>query len=146
MVDMKIKGLKKAVQTFSDKEILNEYQTLSSLSKEELFKKLNTKENGLTDKEAQIKINKFGPNIIKTEKIKKWYNFLLESFKDPFIYILTVLAIINLILGDALGALIIIILALISTTIRLVQDYSAYKFDQKLKSKIYTLTNVLRNY
>ena len=145
MVDMKIKGLKKAVQTFSDKEILNEYQTLSSLSKEELFKKLNTKENGLTDKEAQIKINKFGPNIIKTEKIKKWYNFLLESFKDPFIYILTVLAIINLLLGDALGALIIIILALISTTIRLVQDYSAYKFDQKLKSKIYTLTNVLRN-
>ena len=48
-------------------------------------------------------------------------------------------------MGDALGALIIAILAFISTTIRLVQDYSAYKFDQKLKSKIYTVANILRS-
>ena len=142
---MKIKALKKAVQNFSDKDILKNYQTLSNLSKEELLNKLNTNESGLTDKEATNKLNTQGLNIIKQEKIKKWYNFLIESFKDPFIYILTILAIINLCLGDALGALIIIILALISTTIRLVQDYSAYKFDQQLKSKIYTVANVIRN-
>ena len=86
-----------------------------------------------------------GYNIIKEEKVKKWYHFLLESYKDPFIYILAILAIINLILGDVLGALIIAILAFISTTIRLIQDYSAYKFDQKLKGQIYTVANVLRN-
>lgn len=145
MIGMKIKGLKKAVQNFSDQEILNNYQTLSNISKEELLQKLNTKETGLTEKEAITKLNQFGPNIIKQEKIKKWYNFLIESFKDPFIYILTILAIINLCLGDSLGALIIIILALISTTIRLVQDYSAYKFDLKLKNKIYTVANVVRD-
>ena len=142
---MKIKNIKNNTETFSDKEILTEYQSLSKLSKEELLKKLNTNINGLTDIEANNRLNKYGKNIIKEEKIKKWYNFLIESFKDPFIYILTILAIINLCLGDALGALIIVILALISTTIRLVQDYSAYKFDQKLKSQIYTVANTLRN-
>ena len=58
---------------------------------------------------------------------------------------MTILAIIDLCLGDILGAIIIAVLAIISTTIRLVQDYSAYKFDQKLKNKIFTSANVLRN-
>ena len=142
---MKVRNIKKAVKTFSDKEILTKYKLLSELSKEDLLSKLKTNINGLTDNEATNKLNKYGHNIIKEEKVKKWYHFLLESCKDPFIYILAILAIINLILGDVLGALIIAILAFISTTIRLIQDYSAYKFDQKLKGQIYTVANVLRN-
>lgn len=142
---MKVRNIKKAVKTFSDKEILTKYKLLSELSKEDLLSNLKTNINGLTDNEATNKLNKYGHNIIKEEKVKKWYHFLLESCKDPFIYILAILAIINLILGDALGALIIAILAFISTTIRLIQDYSAYKFDQKLKGQIYTVANVLRN-
>lgn len=142
---MKVRNIKKAVKTFSDKEILTKYKLLSEISKEDLLSKLKTNINGLTDNEATNKLNEYGHNIIKEEKVKKWYHFLLESCKDPFIYILAILAIINLILGDVLGALIIAILAFISTTIRLIQDYSAYKFDQKLKGQIYTVANVLRN-
>ena len=142
---MKVRNIKKAVKTFSDKEILTKYKLLSEISKEDLLSNLKTNINGLTDNEATNKLNKYGHNIIKEEKVKKWYHFLLESYKDPFIYILAILAIINLILGDVLGALIIAILAFISTTIRLIQDYSAYKFDQKLKGRIYTVANVLRN-
>lgn len=142
---MKVRNIKKAVKTFSDKEILTKYKLLSEISKEDLLSNLKTNINGLTDNEATNKLNEYGHNIIKEEKVKKWYHFLLESCKDPFIYILAILAIINLILGDVLGALIIAILAFISTTIRLIQDYSAYKFDQKLKGQIYTVANVLRN-
>ena len=142
---MKVRNIKKAVKTFSDKEILTKYKFLSELSKEDLLSNLKTNINGLTDNDATNKLNKYGHNIIKEEKVKKCYHFLLESCKDPFIYILAILAIINLILGDVLGALIIAILAFISTTIRLIQDYSAYKFDQKLKGQIYTVANVLRN-
>lgn len=142
---MKVRNIKKAVKTFSDKEILTKYKLLSELSKEDLLSNLKTNINGLTDNDATNKLNKYGHNIIKEEKVKKCYHFLLESCKDPFIYILAILAIINLILGDVLGALIIAILAFISTTIRLIQDYSAYKFDQKLKGQIYTVANVLRN-
>ena len=142
---MKIKNIKKAVEKFSDQELLEEYQSLSKLSKEDLLEKLSTKMEGLTEKEAINRIHKNGYNIIKEEKTKKWYHFLLLSCKDPFVYILAILAIINLCLGDQLGALIIAILASISILIRFVQDYSAYRFDQNLKSKLYTTANVIRN-
>lgn len=142
---MKVRNIKKAVKTFSDKEILTKYKSLSELSKEDLLSNLKTNINGLTDNDVTNKLNEYGYNIIKEEKVKKWYHFLLESYKDPFIYILAILAMINLILGDVLGALIIAVLAFISTTIRLIQDYSAYKFDKKLKGQIYTVANVLRN-
>ena len=142
---MKIRNMKKEVQSFSDKELLKDYQKLATLSHEELLKQLHTTIAGLTEEQASSHLNKYGHNIIKEEKVKKWYHFLLDSYKDPFIYILTILAIIDLCLGDILGAIIIAVLAIISTTIRLVQDYSAYKFDQKLKNKIFTSANVLRN-
>ena len=142
---MKIKNIKKQVKTFSDKELLKTYEGFSNLSSEELLKKLKSNINGLTEEEAVNRLKRYGHNVIKTEKVKKWYHFLLESCKDPFIYILTVLAIIDLCLGDPLGAFIILALAVISITIRLVQDRSAYQFDQKLKGKIYTSANVLRN-
>ena len=142
---MKIKNIKKQVKTFSDKELLKTYEGFSNLSSEELLKKLKSNINGLTEEEAVNRLKRYGHNVIKTEKVKKWYHFLLESCKDPFIYILTVLEIIDLCLGDPLGAFIILALAVISITIRLVQDRSAYQFDQKLKGKIYTSANVLRN-
>ena len=144
-VNIKLKNIKKNIKTFSEKELYQEYKTLTNLSPEELLKHFNTKETGLTEEEAKRRLIKNGKNIIKEEKVKKWYNFLIASCADPFVYILVVLSIINLLLGDALGALIIVILASISIIIRLAQDYSAYRFDQKLKSHLYMTTNVLRN-
>jgi Mg2+-importing ATPase len=141
----KLRNVKKKVKKFSDKELFKEYQTLLNLTNEELLKKLETKDSGLNSESAEKRIKKYGKNVFKEEKIKRWYDFLIESCKDPFVYILAVLAIINFLLGDALGSLIIVILAGISVVIRLVQDYSAYKFDQKLKSQIYTTANVLRD-
>src|SRR5574344_736586 len=76
---------------------------------------------------------------------KSWLYFLLISFKDQFIIILLFLAIINFGLGDALGSLIIVIIAFISALIRFYQDYATYKFNQKLKAKIYSSAIVLRD-
>ena len=52
---------------------------------------------------------------------------------------------INLFLGDALGSIIILVIALISVLIRFFQDYSVYKFNKKLKNSIYSTTMVMRN-
>lgn len=67
------------------------------------------------------------------------------SFKDEFIIILLFLSLINFLLGDTLGSLIIVVIGIISALIRFFQDYSVYKFNRKLKSKIYSTVNVLRN-
>ena len=55
------------------------------------------------------------------------------------------LAIINYFLSDALSTYIILGIAVISALIRYFQDYSVYKFNQELKAKMYTTTNVVRS-
>ena len=135
---------RKDVNNFNEETLYKEYKEYVGKDKQYLLEKFNSKEIGLSSKEVLKRREENGKNVINEEKKKSIFTFLIDSFKDPFIYILIILAVINFLLGDRLGSLIIILLALTSSIIRLVQDYSAYKFDVKLKSKIYTVTTVIR--
>ena len=128
-----------------DNELLNKYSEISKKTGEEVLKVYNTSENGITENKATELLEKNGPNVVvKNEKKSRLY-FLFNSFKDKFIIILIVLAIINYFLSDALSTYIILGIAVISALIRYFQDYSVYKFNQELKAKMYTTTNVVRS-
>ena len=127
-----------------DNELLNKYSEISKKTGEEVLKEYNTSENGITENKATELLEKNGPNVVvKNEKKSRLY-FLFNSFKDKFIIILIVLAIINYFLSDALSTYIILGIAVISALIRYFQDYSVYKFNQELKAKMYTTTNAVR--
>lgn len=127
-----------------DNELLNKYSEISKKTKEEVLKEYNTSENGITENKATELLEKNGPNVVvKNEKKSRLY-FLFNSFKDKFIIILIILAVINYFLSDALSTYIILGIAVISALIRYFQDYSVYKFNQELKAKMYTTTNVVR--
>lgn len=127
-----------------DNELLNKYSEISKKTGEEVLKEYNTSENGITENKATERLEKNGPNVVvKNEKKSRLY-FLFNSFKDKFIIILIVLAVINYFLSDALSTYIILGIAVISALIRYFQDYSVYKFNQELKAKMYTTTNVVR--
>lgn len=136
---------KKKGNPLVEENIFKEYKKLVELSNDELLDKYDSSIEGLSLKEVIKRRELYGKNILKEEKKKSILSFIIDSFKDPFIYILIVLAVINFSLGDKLGSLIIILLAIISSTIRLVQDYSAYKFDLKLKSKLFTVISTIRD-
>ena len=129
----------------NDSEMLKKYIDESILNNEELMKKYNSKVQGLNDNEVKIRLSKNGKNVVIKDDKKSPLYFLLMSFKDEFIIILLFLSLINFILGDTLGSLIIVVIGIISALIRFFQDYSVYKFNRKLKSKIYSTVNVLRN-
>ena len=127
-----------------DNELLNKYSEISKKTGEEVLKVYNTSENGITENKATELLEKNGPNVVvKNEKKSRVY-ILFNSFKDKFIIILIVLAVINYFLSDALSTYIILGIAVISALIRYFQDYSVYKFNQELKAKMYTTTNVVR--
>ena len=129
----------------NDSEMLKKYIDESILNNEELMKKYNSKVQGLNDNEVKIRLSKNGKNVVIKDDKKSQLYFLLMSFKDEFIIILFFLSLINFLLGDTLGSLIIVVIGIISALIRFFQDYSVYKFNRKLKSKIYSTVNVLRN-
>lgn len=127
-----------------DTLILKDYNEISKLTTEEILTKYHTKEEGLTNKEAQRRLNSNGKNIVIKEVNRSILYFIFNSLKEEFIIILLVLAVINFSLGDKLGSLVIILIAIISILIRVLEDYSAYKFNKKLRSKIVSTTKVIR--
>ncbi len=122
-----------------------DYKEISKLTSEEIFDKYKSKKEGLSKERVKTLLKQNGKNLAKEKKNKKWYIFLIESFNDKFIFILILLAIINYLLSDKLGTLIILAITIISALIRYVQNYSVYKFNKTLESKIYTKAIVIRN-
>lgn len=125
--------------------ILKDYNEISKLTTEEILTKYHTKEEGLTNKEPQKRLNSNGKNIVIKEVNRSIFYFIFNSLKEEFIIILLVLAVINFSLGDKLGSLVIVLIAIISILIRVLEDYSAYKFNKKLRSKIVSTTKVIRD-
>lgn len=129
----------------SNNDYLEEYLKLAKCSKEELFSLYHTKEEGLSAKNAKELLELKGKNItIKNDK-KSIFKILIDSFKDEFILILIFLSLINFLLKDSLGSIIILLIAFISASIRFIEDYSINKFNQKLKKKVTTKVTVIRN-
>ena len=139
-----IKKSKKNLK-INNNEMLKKYINESRINSDDDFSRLDSKPSGLTKNEAKTRLDRDGKNIVIKDDKKSPLYFLLMSFKDEFIIILIFLAIINLFLGDKLGSIIILVIAFISAFIRFVQDYSVYKFNRKLKSKITSTVTVLRD-
>ena len=75
-------------------DVLKMYGEDSTTKRDEFLKKHNLNEKGLTSKQAEINIKKFGLNETKKAKPKKWYNYLLQSLLTPFNCILIGISII----------------------------------------------------
>lgn len=129
----------------NNEEILKTYLELATSDINKNYIDLNTKIEGLSIKEAKERLNENGKNVtIKEEKRGPIY-FFINSLKDEFVLILIFLSIINFLLGDKLGSMIIFAISIISAGIRFVQDYSIYKFNQKLKRSVISKCLVVRN-
>ena len=121
------------------------YYEVSKKNKEQLLKLLKTKETGLNRSEVNKRLLKNGLNVANDVKKRGPLYFMLQSLKDKFILILFVLAAIDYITNDKIGTLIIIILAFASALISFVQNYSAYRFNERLKQKIKARADVIRD-
>lgn len=129
----------------NNEEILKTYLELATSDINKNYIDLNTKIEGLSIKEAKKRLNENGKNVTIKEEKRGPINFFINSLKDEFVLILIFLSIINFLLGDKLGSMIIFAISIISAGIRFVQDYSIYKFNQKLKRSVISKCLVVRN-
>ena len=120
------------------------YKDLSNKDSEVIMKLFKTDEDGLNKNEVNKRLEEYGDNIANNRKKKTPMHFIFEALKDKFVLILILLAAIDFITDDAVGAFIILGITLISVIIRFSQDYSTYKFNEKLKEQIRIFTDVIR--
>ena len=71
-----------------EEDIRKNLQKTSEKPIEDIYKDLSTSIDGLEEKEAARRLDKYGLNEVLYEKRKPWYMYLLRSFFDPFILIL----------------------------------------------------------
>ena len=128
-----------------EKQLYEKYKEIAKFNKSKILKTFETTNNGKKSSEAEYLLNKNGLNVYIKENNHGPIYFFFNSLKDPFILILFFLAIVNYMLGDKLGSIVIVLIGLISALIRFIQDYSEYKFNQKLKAKIFSEANVIRD-
>ena len=133
-------------------DVLKMYGEDSTTKRDEFLKKHNLNEKGLTSKQAEINIKKFGLNETKKAKPKKWYNYLLQSLITPFNCILIGISII-LIYTDIYLAIepsyaniiVIAILVTASTLLDFFESYRSNKAAEKLREIVETTTTVIRD-
>lgn len=154
-----------AIKTASDmvrKDTSNKKVMFAALNDvNTVIEKLNTSLNGLSDKEVNESRNKNGTNKITREKKKSLFKKLVEAFVNPFTAILFCLAIVSSVTDmimpyfglfgstmedfSCVTVVIIMVMVIISGTLRFVQESRSGNAAEKLLSMITTTCTVDRN-
>lgn len=120
----------------------NSWHTESS---ENVIKRLETSDKGLSKEEAEKRLQKYGKNeISKKRKIPVIIEFL-KQFKSPLIYILFVAMVISFAVGHIIDGYVILSILLINAIIGFVQERKAEKAIDALKKIIVSYAKAYRN-
>jgi P-type Mg2+ transporter len=117
----------------------------NTLPLKKLFEQLEGSEQGLTSKEAEKRLEKYGPNDISGMKHRSGVIQFLRLFLNPLVAILLLAAAISAILGDPINASIIVIIVLFSNILNFVQAYQSQLVVEKLRADVAPTATVLRD-
>jgi len=112
---------------------------------EQVRKKLNTSEKGLTSEESAQRLKEYGPNEIKDTQGRSWVNILFSQFKDVMIIILILAALVSVIVGEYTDAYVIVAIIVGNAIIGYVKEYNAEQSMQALKKMSAQYAIVMRD-
>ena len=82
---------------------------------------------GLASAEAEQRLERFGPNQIRSAAEVPWWRILLHQFADPLIYILLIAAVVTLVFQEYVDMAVILAVVVINGSIGFVQELRARK-------------------
>jgi len=115
------------------------------LEVDEVLHALNAKMDGLSQEEAQKRLQEFGPNELKKEKRKSPFKLFLEQFTDILIIILLIATALSVAIGEVYDALVIIAIIMACAILGFTQEYKAEKALEALKKMTAPTALVLRD-
>ena len=116
-----------------------------SVSQEVIFEKLNTSHKGLTEQEAQKRLQEYGPNEPAKKKKRTILRQILSKFVNPLVIVLLVIATFSLYFGEKIEALLVILMAIMSVFLSFIQEHRAGKEAEKLSEMVRATATVYRN-
>ncbi len=98
-----------------------------TLRAEEVFKTLESGENGLSETEATKRLKELGANTIETKQGDSAIKIFFRQFQNPLIIILIIAAGLTIALGDLKDAIFIVLAVLINSALGFYQENKAEK-------------------
>ncbi|WP_288556946.1 cation-translocating P-type ATPase [uncultured Lactobacillus sp.] len=114
-------------------------------TKDEVLKEFKTSIDGLSTKQAEENLARYGKNALVEGKKKTAFQVFLEQFKDLMVIILIIAAVISAFTGDLESTLVIIAVLILNAILGTVQHVKAEKSLESLKSLSSPSAKVLRN-
>ena len=112
---------------------------------EEVFQKLQTYEEGLTQKEASKRIEKYGYNELKEKEKIHISTIIIQELKDPIVLLLGIMIVASIIIGEVIDAIVILLIVLTDLIIGTVQEYKSTKTIEALKNYVPEKVKVIRD-
>lgn len=120
-------------------------QAWYAVSPEQALFKLETGNEGLSETEAVVRLERYGPNRLKSAKETSVWKILLHQFASPLIYILLVAMVVTLAIQHWTDAIVIGVVIVINAIIGFIQENRAENAIQALISLTEPRANVRRN-
>ena len=112
---------------------------------DDILKRLKTNKFGLSSKEAEERIDKYGQNIFEEKNSSSNLSIFINQFKNPIIMILIFAAILSIFLKDYSDGIIILIIIIISAFLSYSHESKANNAVKKLLSSVSVKSSVLRD-
>ena len=112
---------------------------------EEILKQYSTQKEGLSNAEANVRLEKYGSNKLKEQKKDSPLKLFFSQFLDVLIFMLIIAAIASYMIGNHLDAIVILVVVIINSIIGFIQEYRAENAMEKLKSLVHTDAHVKRD-
>ena len=114
------------------------------MTAEEVLRELGTARAGLSAAEAQIRLQRYGPNTLREDAGVSPWHILLAQFKNFLILLLIAATGLSLLLGHTLDATVIFSIVIVSALLGFYQEYRAERAMQALKAMASPTATVLR--
>lgn len=116
----------------------------SVLNEQEVFEKLRSSHDGLSEGEATRRLSEFGRNELKgTQQLGLLLEFL-SHFRSPLVIILLLASAISFALGDITNAIIISCIVIVSAFLDFIEERGAHHAARKLKDTVRNKVQAVR--
>lgn len=112
---------------------------------QEVWRQLQTSEQGLTSEEAAARLRRDGPNTLPKKKRESIFRIFLRQLLNPIVLLLVVTVVVSFVVGEVTDAIAIIFIIMLDLVLGTFQEWRAGKNADSLASIIKVETTVLRD-
>ncbi|WP_307407291.1 cation-translocating P-type ATPase [Breznakia pachnodae] len=111
----------------------------------EVLEDVQSSKEGITDEEAQVRLERDGKNKLESEKPPGALKIFISQFSDLLVIVLLIASVISMFVGELESSIVILVVVTINSILGTVQTLKAQKSLDSLKKLSTPYTRVLRN-